>query len=145
MAKNLYGKSTDKDYERYSLPRYVTMGIASETGLYTFSLDSELIFGRFGREKDKAAQFWFVRGGVERDLGTRLKARLGLIYPIVAYTSTSGDMRGDIPWPKIGGAAGIGAEFGKIAIDLAVYGDPARSYVEEKKVISSVGTVMIKY
>jgi hypothetical protein len=145
MAKNLYGRSPNTGYERYSLPRYVTMGISSETGSYTFSLDSEVIFGRFGREKDKVAQFWFVRGGVERELGSRFKVRLGLIYPVVAYTSTAGDMRGDIPSPKIGGAVGIGAKFGRITIDFAVYGDPAKSYVEEERVITSVGTITMKF
>jgi hypothetical protein len=145
MAKNLYGRSPNTGYERYSLPRYVTMGISSETGVYTCSLDSEVIFGRFGRIKDKVAQFWFVRGGLERELGTRFKARIGLIYPIVAYTSTAGDMRDDIPSPKIGGAVGIGARLGRFTIDFAVYGDPARSYVEQERVVTSVGTVIIKF
>ena len=145
MAKNLYGRSPNKGYERYSLPRYVTMGISSETGAYTFSLDNEVIFGRFGRVKDKVAQFWFVRGGVERPLGSRFKARIGLIYPVMAYTSTAGDMREDIPSPKIDVAAGIGVEFGRITLDFAVYGDPARSYVEEERVLTSVGTVVIKF
>lgn len=145
MAKNIYGRSPNKGYERYSLPRYVTMGISSEMGAYTVSLDSEVIFGRFGRVENKVAQFWFLRGGVERALGSRFKVRVGLIYPVVAYTSTAGDMRDDMPSPKIGGAAGIGAEFGRITIDFAVYGDPARSYVEEERVITSVGTVIIKF
>jgi hypothetical protein len=145
MAKNIYGRSPNTGYKRYSLPRYVTMGISSEMGAYTVSLDSEVIFSRFGRVKDKVAQFWFARGGVERQLGTRFRARLGLIYPIMAYTSTAGDMREDIPPPRIDGALGIGAEFGRITVDLAVYGDPARSYVEEERVITSVGTVIIKF
>ena len=145
MAKNLYGRSPNTGYKHYSLPRYLTMGISSEMGAYTFSLDSEVIFGRFGRVKDKVAQFWFLRGGLERKLRGGFKVRLGLIYPMVAYTSTAGDLRKDIPSPRIGGAAGIGAEFGKIAIDFAVYGDPARSYVEQERVLTSVGTVIIKF
>ena len=145
MAKNIYGRSSNKRYERYSLPRYVTVGISFETGAYTFSLDNEVIFGRFGRVKDKVAQFWFVRGGVERPLGSRFKARIGLIYPIMAYTSTAGDMREDIPSPKIDVAAGIGVEFGRITLDFAVYGDPAKSYAEEERVLTSVGTVVIKF
>lgn len=54
-------------------------------------------------------------------------------------------MREDIPSPKIGGAGGIGAEFGRITIDVAVYGDPAKSYVEQERVVTSVGTVIIKF
>jgi hypothetical protein len=140
MAKNLYGKFSNEGYERYAFPRYVTLGIASEMGAYIFSLDTEVIFGGFGREKDNVAQFWFVRGGVESELGSRFTVRVGLLYPMVAYTSTAGDMRGYMPSPKIGGAAGIGAKFGRIAIDFAVYGDPARSYVDEERAVSSGGT-----
>lgn len=145
MVRNAYGVSSDKGYERYSLPRYVTLGISSAKGRYTFSLDSEVIFGRFGRVEKKVAQFWFLRGGLERGLRGGFKARLGLIYPVVAYTSTAGDMREDIPSPKIGGAAGISGEFGRITIDVAVYGDPAKSYVEQERVLTSVGTVIIKF
>jgi hypothetical protein len=145
MVRNIYGTSPNEGYERYSLPRYMTMGISSEMGESTFSLDSEVIFGRFGRVEDKVAQFWFLRGGVERELGSGFKLRVGLIYPVVAYTSAAGDMREDIPSPKIGGAAGIGAEFGRIAIDFAVYGDPARSYVEQERVLTSMGTMTITF
>jgi hypothetical protein len=144
MAKNIYGASTKEGYERYALPRYVTVGLASEMGPYTIALDSEVVFGRFGRHKDTTAQFWLVRAGVERELKGGFKARVGLIYPIVAYTSTAGDMKEDIPSP-IGGAAGIGKEFGRISIDFAVYGDPARSYVEQERVLAPVGAITIKF
>ena len=145
MIKNLYGMSSENGYERYSLPRYATLGISSEKGKNTFSLDSELIFGRYGGVEKKTAQFWLVRGGVERERRGGLKARVGLIYPVVAYTSKAGDMREDIPSPKIDVSAGIGAEFGRFTLDFAVYGDPAKSYVDEETVVTSVGTVIIKF
>jgi hypothetical protein len=145
MVKNIYGTSANEGYERYSLPRYVTLGISSETGAYTFSLDSEVIFGRFGRDGNKTAQFWFLRGGLEMELGGIVKARAGLIYPVVAYSSTTGDMREDIPSPKIDATAGIGVELGRITIDFAVYGDPARSYVEQERVLSSVAAITIMF
>jgi len=143
-AKNVYGASPNKGYEHYALPRYVTLGLSSQLGTYTFALDSEVIFGRFGRNKDSAAQFWFVRTGLEKKLASGLNARLGLIYPVVAYTSTAGDMQEEIPSPKIGGAAGIGVEIGRISIDFTVYGDPAKSYAEQQRVLTAVGTITVK-
>lgn len=121
------------------------MGISSKRDGYIFSLDNEIIHGRYGGEEKKTAKFWLLRGGVEKEIEGILKLRLGLIYPVVAYTSTVGDMREDIPPPKIGGAVGIGAEFDRLIIDLAVYGDPARSYVEQEKVVTSVGTIILKF
>lgn len=145
MVKNVYGISSNEGYEEYRLPRYATLGISSKRGAYTFSLDSEVIFGRFGGVEKKIAQFWLLRGGLERELKGVCKARVGLIYPVLAYTSTAGDMQEDIPSPKIDGTAGIGVEFGRITVDFAVYGDPAKSYVDEERVLSSVGTIIIEF
>jgi len=144
MAKNIYGASPNEGYEHYALPRYVTLGLSSQIGAYTVALDSEVIFGRFGRTRDTAAQFWFVRAGLEKKLKGGLHARLGLIYPVVAYTSAAGDMREEIPSPKMGGAAGIGAEIGRISFDFTMYGDPVRSYVEQQRVLTAVGTITMK-
>ena len=145
MLKNIYGVSSNKDDDSFSLPRYVTLGISSNRDGYIFSLDNEIIQGRYGGEEKKIAKFWLLRGGVEKEIEGILKLRLGLIYPVVAYTSTVGNMREDIPPPKIGGAVGIGVEFDRLIIDLAVYGDPARSYVEQEKVVTSIGTIIVKF
>jgi len=145
MLKNIYGVSSKGEDDDFSLPRYVTVGISSKRGGSTFSLDSEIIHGRYGGEEKKRAKFWLLRAGVEKEIEVILKLRLGLIYPLVAYTSTVGDMREDIPSPKIGGAVGIGAEFDRFIIDFAVYGDPARSYVEQDRVVTSVGTIILKF
>ena len=145
MVKNIYGVSSNKEDDTLSLPRYATVGISLRKDGYTFSLDSEIIHGRYGGTEKKTAQFWFLRGGVEKKIGDVFRVRFGVIYPIVAYTSTAGDIRDDIPWPKIGGAAGIGAEFDKLTIDFAVYGDPARSYVEQDAVFLSVVTLIVKF
>lgn len=145
MVKNIYGVSSNKDDDAFSLPRYATVGISLSKAGYTFSLDSEIVHGRYGGAEKKTAQFWLLRGGVEKEIGDVFRVRFGLIYPVVAYTSTAGDIRDEIPWPKIGGAAGIGAEFDKLTIDFAVYGDPARSYAEQDTVLLSVGTLIVKF
>jgi len=145
MLKNIYGVSSKKEDDSFSLPRYATLGIPLKKDGYTFSLDNEIIHGRYGGEEKKTAKFWLIRGGVEKEIEGILKLRLGLIFPVVAYTSTAGDMREDIPSPKIGGAVGIGAEFDRFNIDFAVYGDPARSYVEQDKAFLSVGTIIVKF
>jgi hypothetical protein len=145
MLKNIYGVSSNKDDDAFSLPRYATVGISLSKDGYTFSLDSEIVHGRYGGKEKKTAQFWLLRGGAEKEIGDVFRIRFGLIYPVVAYTSTAGDIRDEIPWPKIGGAAGIGANFDKLAIDFAVYGDPARSYVEQDTVFLSVMTLIVKF
>ena len=148
MLKNIYGVSSKKEDDSFSLPRYATLGISLKKDGYTFSLDNEIIHGRYGGyggEEKKTAKFWLIRGGVEKEIEGILKLRLGLIFPVVAYTSTVGDMREDIPSPKIGGAVGIGAEFDRFNIDFAVYGDPAKSYVEQDRVLTSVVTIILKF
>lgn len=145
MLRNIYGVSSKDEDDGFSLPRYATLGISFKKDGYTFSLDNEIIRGRYGGEDKKTAKFWLLRGGVEKEIEGILRLRLGLIYPVVAYTSTVGDMREDIRSPKIGGAAGVGAEFDRFIFDFAVYGDPAKSYVEQEKVVTSVGTITVKF
>ena len=145
MLKNIYGVSSNMEDDSFSLPRYATLGISSKKDGYTFSLDNEIIHGRYGTGKNKTAKFWLIRSGVEKEIEGILELRLGLIYPVMAYTSTVGDMREDIPSPKMGGAVGIGAELYIFIIDFAVYGDPAKSYVEQDQVVTSVGTITLKF
>ena len=145
MLKNMYGVSSKHQDDDLSLPRYTTFGISSQKDGYTFSFDNEIIHGRYGSGKKKTAKFWLLRSGVEREIKGMLRLRLGLVYPLVAYTSTAGDMRNDIPSPKISGAAGIGAELDRLIIDFAVYGDPARSYMEQRGVVTSAGTIIFKF
>ena len=145
MLKNIYGVSSNMEDDSFSLPRYATLGISSKKDGYTFSLDNEIIHGRYGTGKNKTAKFWLIRSGVEKEIEGILELRLGLIYPVIAYNSTVGDMREDIPSPKIGGAVGIGAEFNRFIIDFAVYEDPAKSYVEQENVVTFSGTITLKF
>jgi len=145
VLKNIYGVSSKTEDDDFFLPRYAILGISTKRHGYTFSLDNEIIRGRYGGKEKKKAEFWLLRGGVEKEIKGILELRLGLVYPVVAYTSTIGDIKQDVPSPKIGGAVGIGAEFDRFIIDLAVYGDPARSFVEQEKILSSVGTMILKF
>lgn len=156
MVKNVIGLSDakrhysgasagDGDYS-FSLPRYVTIGMSFKRGDYTWSFDSESIFGRYGGIGKKTAEFWFLRAGVEKAAVMRyLKLRAGLILPVIARTSTIGNIRDDIPDPKIGGSAGAGLEFGRYFADFAVYGDPGKSYVEQDPEITFTVTVGINF
>ena len=52
MLKNIYGVSLKKEDDNFSLPRYATLGISSKKDGYTFSLDNEIIYGRYGGGKE---------------------------------------------------------------------------------------------
>jgi len=143
--KNLYGFSLKEEYDRVSLPKYLILGISTIQYGYTFSMDSEYVFGKFGGLEKKTAKIWLLRAGLEKPLEYNLKFRMGLIYPVVVRTSSIGDITNDIPWPKIGGSLGIGADLKWIVLDFAVYGDPAKSYLEQEATVSLETTATLKF
>ena len=53
MLKNIYGVSSKKEDDDFSLPSYATLGISSKKDGYTFSFDNEIIHGRYGGGKRK--------------------------------------------------------------------------------------------
>ena len=69
--------------------------------------------------------------------------RCGLTIPVKAITDTLGNIRNDLPWPKMGGAVGIGATFDRLTFDFAVYGDPAERYVEQEIRIKTVFSLTV--
>jgi len=143
--KNLYGFSTKAEYDRVSLPIYLIAGFSTLRNGYRLSMDSEYIFGSFGGLEKKTANIWFLRAGLEKQLKYDLWFRMGLIYPVVVRTSSIGDVTSDIPWPKIGGTLGLGADLKYMNLDLAVYGDPAKSYLEQKAAVSLETTLTLKF
>jgi hypothetical protein len=143
--KNLYGFSVKEEYDRISLPKYVVVGISTLRNGYRLAMDSEYIFGRFGGLEKKTANIWFLRAGLEKQLKYDLLFRMGLIYPVVVRTSSIGDVTNDIPWPKIGGTLGIGADLKYMNLDLVLYGDPAKSYLEQQAAVSIETTVTLKF
>jgi len=145
MIKNVYGFSFVEKYNAFSLPRYVTLGMSSNRWGVTFALDCETIFGSFGGISKRGAKFLVIRTGIEKAIWEYYRIRLGMIFPLVAEISTSGDLRKDMPWPKMGGAIGFGAVFDRFSIDLAAYGDPAKTYVEQAPAFAATGTVAIHF
>ncbi len=137
MLKNAYGFSSENQYDTFALPRYLTLGIAAIHNDYLLSFDSEYVFGNFSGLEEKEVQIWFLRAGLEKELNSWITARAGLVYPVIAETSTLGDIKADIPWPKIGGALGVGFRYKRFQIDLSLYGDAAKSYVEQTPMLSS--------
>ncbi len=127
----------------FSLPVYTTLGLSARYQGYLLSLDNELIYGHYGGTKSKKATFWFVRTGVEKKLNEMFVLRCGLTIPVIARTDTLGNIRNDLPWPKMGGAVGIGVKLDRLTFDFAVYGDPAESYVNQEVRIKTVFSLTV--
>jgi hypothetical protein len=145
MLKNAYGFPLKNEYEDFSLPRHLTIGISNTHSDYTMSFDSEYVFGTFSGLKKKEVEMLFLRAGFEKEIVSWAIGRIGLIYPVIAKTSTLGNIKNDMPWPKIGGALGLGLRYKNFLVDLSIYGDPAKSYVEQTPVISSVLSVTMAF
>jgi len=145
MFKNIVGFSFKDEYNEFALPIYATLAVAHAIGPTTLTLDSEYIYGQFGGYEKQTADIWFLRGGIEHRLNRRIHLRAGLAYPVIAKTSASGDLKDDIPWPGTGASLGLGWVLKRFNIDLALYGDPARSYVEQTLKLGATGTLTFKY
>lgn len=154
MVKNVYQlsgpdgfhsglKEIDSDYS-FKLPRYMTLGICYKKKNLIWSFDNETIFGEYGGTGHKKAEFWFIRSGIEKKTNGLFTYRAGLIIPIIAKTSTTGDLRKNIPFPKMSGPLGIGINVKKWTFDFAVYGDPGRSYAEQKPKLQCISTITLK-
>lgn len=117
-------------------PRYMTIGGAWFRGRDTFTLDIERIYGQYGDDR-RQVRFLMVRGGMERDMGNGWKARAGIILPLQAKTSTLGNIRSKLPAPKFGATVGAGYTWRDTTIDIALFGDPGKSYIENKKVFGT--------
>lgn len=141
MAKNFIEFSTRSEYDSFSLPYYLTVGISKTASRHTLSLESEYIFGTFGGIEEKDARFWFLRVGFERKITPRTKVRVGIIYPAIAKTSTLGNIRDEMPSPKAGGSIGLGVEYRSFTLDFSIYGDPVKSYLKQKARLSSVFSI----
>lgn len=145
MFKNIVGFSFKDEYSGFSLPKYLTIALSHTIASTTLTLDSEHIFGSFGGYEKQSADIWFLRGGVEHCLSPYIRLRAGLVYPVIFETSASGDLKDDIPWPGAGASLGLGLVFKRFNIDLALYGDPARSYVEQDLSLGATGTLVYRF
>lgn len=145
MVKNIVGFSFKDEYGGFTVPRYATLALSHTMGPTTLSLDSEYIFGRFGGHTKQSANIWFLRGGMEHRLSRHIRLRTGLVYPVIAETSASGDLKADLPWPGMGASLGLGLVLDRFDIDLALYGDPARSYIEGSLNLGATSTLTFKF
>jgi long-subunit fatty acid transport protein len=145
MFKNIVGFSFKDEYKDFKAPKYFTLALSHTMGPTTLALDSEYIFGEFGGVEKESANIWFLRGGLEHRANQHLRLRAGLAYPVVASTTASGDIKNDIPWPGIGGSLGLGWAFKRFDLDLALYGDSARSYVEQALKMGAAATLTFKF
>jgi hypothetical protein len=127
-----------------SKPRYINLGAAWFRGRDTFTLDFERIFGNYSGSL-RQVRFFMIRSGVERDLQNGWKVRGGLVIPLQAWTSTLGNIRDNLPSPGFGGSVGAGYTWNDTTLDFAVYGDPGKSYVQNKKKFASVFTLRQKF
>ena len=145
MAKHVIDTKESKytSHERpqgadFKLPSQITIGASGMFNGYLLSLDNEVIIGKYGGTNIKKARFWMARAGLEKKLFSRYFIRGGLIAPLIAWTSTLGNVQGDIPWPKVGGTIGGGVKLGRFTFDGALSGDHGRSYVEKAIYIKAV-------
>ena len=145
MFKNIIGFSFKDEYKEFAVPKYVTLALSHTIGPTTLSLDSEVIFGQFGGYEKESANIWFLRGGIEHHVTKPVRLRAGLVYPAIIETSASGNLKDDIPWPGIAGSLGFGLVLKWFDIDLALHGDPARSYVEQSLNLGATGTLIFKF
>lgn len=145
MFKNVLGFASKSEYDAFHLPRYLTVGVAAIQAGYTLSFDSEYVFGTFSGLKRKSVEIWFLRAGLEKEISSWMTGRIGCIYPAIAKTSTLGDIRADMPWPKIGGSLGVGLRYKEFSIDLSLYGDPAKSYVKQTPTVAWVASVTLNF
>jgi hypothetical protein len=145
MLKNIAGFSFREEYRGFSLPKYATLAMSYTIRQTTLSLDSESIFGRFGGPEKQSVDIWLLRGGLEHCFGSHLRIRAGFMVPAIAQSSSLGDLKTDMPWPRMGGSLGIGLVLERFDIDLALYGDPARSYVERGPVLGASGSLVFKF
>ena len=145
MLKSVFGFSLKRKYDSFAPPKSATLGVSIRKKKKTFSFDNEFIFGRFGGVKKQTAEIWLLRAGLEHEIGRLFRLRGGLVYPVIARTSSLGDLKADIPWPKVGGSIGIGLELKRFNIDLALYGNPTKSYVEQELVLGAMATLTYNF
>ena len=145
MFKNIAGFSYKEEYSGFSVPKYLTLALSHTSGPTTLALDSEYVFGEFGGYEKQSADIWLLRGGIEHRLTRPIRLRAGLIYPIVIETSAAGDLEEDIPWPGIGASLGLGLVLKQFDVDLALYGKPATSYIEQAPTLGAAGTLTFRF
>jgi hypothetical protein len=123
--------SFEKDV-KFSFPDYYTVGFAWKSSYY-FYWDNEIIAGKYGGKKLKYMEFWFMRMGMEKKLKS-WSFRSGITIPVLAESSSLGNLLKKIPSPKLNIALGLGYKFASVIFDSAVFFNPGLSYANQKPV-----------
>ena len=79
------------------------------------------------------------------DLGMGIGARAVSMGGAFTAVAASGDLKEDIPWPGIAASLGLGLVLKRFDIDLALHGNPARTYVEQSPHLGATGTLIFKF
>ncbi len=93
-----------------------------------------MVIGNYGGKKLKRMELWIMRIGAEKQVNNYFTFRFGLTNPLIAKTSTLGDLRANLPNPKFSISAGCGFEYKRVKLDLALFLNPGLSYVHRKPV-----------
>lgn len=92
------------------------------------------MIGKYGGKTLKDMEIWFLKLGVEKTYFDKLNIRAGITAPIIAKTTTLGNLLDKIPNPKLNASCGIGYRWNRFTIDSAIFFNPGLSYAERKPV-----------
>lgn len=135
-----------RNVEEPSKPKYLTLGFAKRTKRSNLMIDGESIYGQYGEVGMRKARFFMLRMGYEKKINEKFTGRIGLIFPLKAWTSTLGNLLANLPPPKFGGSCGFGYTVAKNTnLDIAIFGDPGRSYIQKKLVISATASLRYRF
>jgi len=125
------------------VPVNYTFGFQYHSPWGDLSLDNQLINGNYGGKSTKDMKFHLIRAGWELPLANHFIARCSSIIPLKLSTSSLGNL--SLPYPGFDLTLGAGYLWKNIAIDAAIFGDPGKSYVQQKAKIGSMISVSFKY
>jgi hypothetical protein len=128
----------------FTSPNFITIGVSSKFNSMNFYLDSELLSGYYGGNK-RYMKFWFIRAGAEKIFTNSISIRSGITYPVIAETSSLGNILDTIPNPKFNAAVGIGYEIKNWNFDASLFFNPGMSYVEHKPVPGGSFSIRFTY
>lgn len=145
LHKSGYDRTTTEKISqaRFSMPLITTLAVAVRQDTWLFTCDQELIYGHFGGQEKKKIEFWMIRAGIEKRVLDNKFLRAGLIIPVIARTTSLGNIRNDLPDPKFGATIGAGINFRHFTADLAVTGNPGKSYVEQKICLQAIASITL--
>ena len=87
--------------------------------------------------------FWIIRAGWEYPVTASFSARGGVLLPMKLHTSSLGNI--SLPAPGFNASFGGGYNWKRLAVDLALYGDPGQSYVSHQAKIGMMFTLSLSY